>query len=648
MYDAYWRIFERLGLKFRAVQADTGAIGGDASQEFHVLADSGEDAIAFSDGSDYAANLEAAEAVRAGRASGRDRGACAGSTRRRRGPARTSPRSWASRSQRTVKSVAVMGRATAAAFVLALVRGDHVVNEVKLAKLAGLADYRLATEAEIARVPRQRAGLHRPGRAGEPIAVVADRSVAAMADFVAGANSRLPPRRRQLGPRPAGTRPRRRHPQRGRGRSVARRPGTLGIARGIEVGHVFQLGQKYAEAMKRTVLDENGKAAVTAMGCYGIGVSRIVAAAIEQNFDAAGIVWPDGDGAVAGRGVRDQPEERRRRRRRRRGAVRRAERRRRRSRARRPRPAPRRDVRRHRTDRHPAPRGGFRARPRRRARSNTARRRASEAENLDGAALLAKLGLRTDALAQAAERIAAIWRRCRRAPMMRHARCQIPDPVRPSPEPPCPSISTACRPRNSTPLINQAKKRKTTLSKRKPLAAGAQEAHRAGARPRVTSIAELFGGAPTATPRADGQAAAKRTSTKGQSSWARSRRSTAIPTNPSETWAGRGQQPSWLAAETGKGRSAGRVPDQVIRTAAAHHAKRRPRAGVFIAVELDFARARQRFRRADSSRLPNSSPAISAIRVFSAASSGVLAGVDVLLLDQGQHAAQRWRCRAPA
>ena len=289
MYDTYTRIFTRLGLKFRAVFADTGAIGGSASHEFHVLADSGEDAIAFSDGSDYAANVELAEAM-----SPNARADATELLRKVETPTQKTCEDVAALMgiplDRTVKSVAVMGED---GFVLVLVRGDHVVNEVKLSKLAGLADYRLATEAEILEHLGAEPGFLGPLQARKTVRVVADRSVAAMHDFVVGAN--------EAGYHLAGV-------NWGRDlaepdvvadvrNAVAGDPspdgnGTLGIARGIEVGHVFQLGRKYAEAMQCTVLDMNGKATVPAMGCYGIGVSRIVAAAIEQNHDAAGIAWP--------------------------------------------------------------------------------------------------------------------------------------------------------------------------------------------------------------------------------------------------------------------------------------------------------------------------------------------------------------------
>ena len=295
MYDAYGRIFSRLGLGFRAVFADTGAIGGSASHEFHVLADSGEDAIAFSTGSDYAANVELAEAVAPGA-----RAAAGEALREVQTPTQTTCEEVAALLgiglERTVKSLAVVGSDAAGApqFALALVRGDHRVNEIKLSKVAGLSDYRMATEAEILDALGGPAGFIGPLRPARAVRVVADRSVAALADFVIGAN--------RAGFHVAGVNWGRDLPEPDvvadirdvvAGDASPCGAGTLGIARGIEVGHVFQLGRKYAEAMKLTVLDASGKAATPAMGCYGIGVSRIVAAAIEQNFDEAGIRWPD-------------------------------------------------------------------------------------------------------------------------------------------------------------------------------------------------------------------------------------------------------------------------------------------------------------------------------------------------------------------
>ncbi|WP_225766215.1 proline--tRNA ligase [Stenotrophomonas sp. Marseille-Q4652] len=288
MKAAYTRIFTRLGLEFRAVQADSGAIGGDASQEFHVLAASGEDALAFSTGSDYAANVETAVA-----ADPAQRPAAAEEMRKVDTPTQKTCEDVAALMGiallRTVKSIAVV--TSEGDFVLALVRGDHEVNEIKLAKVEGLLDYRMANEAEIADYLGSEPGFLGPVNPRKPIRVIADRDVAAMADFVVGANEKgfhlagvnfgrdLPePEVADIRNVVAGDR--------------ARDGGELRLARGIEVGHVFQLGRKYAEALKATVLDENGKATVVSMGCYGIGVSRIVAAAIEQNHDEAGIIWP--------------------------------------------------------------------------------------------------------------------------------------------------------------------------------------------------------------------------------------------------------------------------------------------------------------------------------------------------------------------
>ncbi len=301
MYDTYARIFTRLGLKFRAVFADTGAIGGSASHEFHVLADSGEDAIAYavgehgSDGSEYAANVELAEAVSPG-----EREAAAETMRKVETPTQKTCDEVAALLgiplAHTAKSVAIMteGADKAPQFVLALVRGDHIVNEIKLSKLPGLAEYRLATEAEILEHLGSEPGFLGPVKPSKNIRVIADRSVAAMRDFVVGAN--------EAGYHLAGVNWGRDLPEPEivadirnvvDGDASPDGNGTLRIARGIEVGHVFQLGRKYAEAMRCTVLDETGKAATPTMGCYGIGVSRIVAAAIEQNHDAAGIIWPE-------------------------------------------------------------------------------------------------------------------------------------------------------------------------------------------------------------------------------------------------------------------------------------------------------------------------------------------------------------------
>jgi prolyl-tRNA synthetase len=294
MYATYSRIFERLGLEFRAVAADTGAIGGSSSHEFHVLADSGEDAIAFSSGGDYAANVELAEAV----APSGSRPAPAEELRVVDTPnARTIQNlveQFGQPIERTVKTLVVAAsEETDADLVALLVRGDHELNAVKAEKLVEVASpLRFATEAEI----REAVGAG-PGSLGPvelSLPFVVDRSVAVLADFSAGANTDgkhhfginwgrdLPEPFRvadirnvvEGDPSPDGR-------------------GSLSIVRGIEVGHIFQLGTKYSEAMGASVLDENGRNVTVTMGCYGIGVSRIVAAAIEQNHDNHGIIWPD-------------------------------------------------------------------------------------------------------------------------------------------------------------------------------------------------------------------------------------------------------------------------------------------------------------------------------------------------------------------
>lgn len=291
MYATYARIFTRLGLAFRAVNADTGAIGGSRSHEFQVLADSGEDALAFSDSSDYAANVELASYLAPGA-----RAAAAEQMRDVPTPGKTTCADVAALLgidiTRTVKSVCVVGEQ---GFVLALVRGDHEVNEVKLQKIAGLAEYRLATEQEILDALGAKPGYLGPvGADRKKVHIVADRTVAAMADFVVGAN--------KVDFHIAGV---------NWDRDLAEADvvadirkvvegdlspdgkGMIKLARGIEVGHVFALGTKYSEAMNASVLDADGKNRPMQMGCYGIGVSRIVAAAIEQNHDEAGIVWPE-------------------------------------------------------------------------------------------------------------------------------------------------------------------------------------------------------------------------------------------------------------------------------------------------------------------------------------------------------------------
>jgi len=295
MKAAYNRIFTRLGLEFRMVQADSGAIGGDASQEFHVIADSGEDALVFSTGSDYAANMEAAVA-----AAPAPRPAPGETLRKVETPTQKTCEDVAALLgiplQRTLKSVALMtGDSLLASeqdFVLVLVRGDHEINDIKLAKVPGLAGHRFASEAEIAEYLGGTPGFLGPVSPARAIRVIADHDAAALADFVVGAN--------ETGFHLAGVNWGRDLPEAEtadirnvREGDTARDGGELKIARGIEVGHVFQLGRQYAQALNATVLDENGKAAVMTMGCYGIGISRIVAAAIEQNHDDAGIIWPE-------------------------------------------------------------------------------------------------------------------------------------------------------------------------------------------------------------------------------------------------------------------------------------------------------------------------------------------------------------------
>jgi prolyl-tRNA synthetase len=284
MHETYTRIFTRLGLRFRAVAADTGAIGGTGSHEFHVLADSGEDAIAFSPDSDYAANVELAEAITAEKRKAPTQAMQKVST-----PGKTTCEQVAQLLklglQQTVKAVAVMHEED---FYLLLIRGDHALNEIKTQKLVGA--FRFATDGEIQQFLGCKAGYIGP--VGASAKVIADRAVSAMSDFVCGANeegfhlSGVNWGRDLPEPRVADIR-----------NVVAGDPspdgrGRLEIARGIEVGHIFQLRTKYSESMKATFLAQDGTARAFEMGCYGIGVTRIVAAAIEQNHDARGIVFP--------------------------------------------------------------------------------------------------------------------------------------------------------------------------------------------------------------------------------------------------------------------------------------------------------------------------------------------------------------------
>ena len=301
MFDAYVRIFERMGLTFRAVAADTGAIGGDMSHEFQVIADTGEDAIVYCPDSDYAANMEMAEALTPADA--------------RRMPAQAftkTPTPGKSTCEDVAALLHIPLTSTVKSLVLAtdenneagdlarttvwllLVRGDHSLNEVKASKVPGLkGGFRFATAAEIDAHFGCAPGYLGPIGMRQPVKVVADRTVAAMSDFVCGANDadfhftganwgRDVPEPHVVAdirnvvegdPSPDGK-------------------GRLAIQRGIEVGHVFLLGTKYSESMKATFLNEDGKPQLLQMGCYGIGVTRLLGAAIEQNFDERGIVWP--------------------------------------------------------------------------------------------------------------------------------------------------------------------------------------------------------------------------------------------------------------------------------------------------------------------------------------------------------------------
>lgn len=294
MVDAYTRIFNRFGLKFRAVAADNGAIGGSGSQEFHVIADTGEDALVYCPTSDYAANMEAAEAMppaglRADPQSALSLTATPGK-QRCEDVASLLNISITQMVKSIVISVEVAEEKRE--IWLLLLRGDHDLNEVKVGKLPGIGPFRFASESEIMQAFGTPPGYIGPIKTKQPVKIIADHSVAIMSDFVCGANQEdfhytganwerdLPL------PQVADIR-----------NVVAGDPspdgkGVLEIQRGIEVGHVFQLGTRYSEDMKATYLDESGKPQLMQMGCYGIGVTRILGAAIEQNFDAKGIIWP--------------------------------------------------------------------------------------------------------------------------------------------------------------------------------------------------------------------------------------------------------------------------------------------------------------------------------------------------------------------
>lgn len=293
MHSTYCKIFDRIGLDYRPVQADTGSIGGNASHEFHVLADSGEDDIAFSSNSDYAANIEFAEAV----APAIERPAAKKEMELIDTPnAKTINdlvEQFKLNIEDTVKTLIVhANEETENTLVALLVRGDHELNEIKAEKLTGVASpLCFATDEEI----RDAIGAG-PGSLGPvklSIPCVVDRSVAIMSDFSAGANIDgkhyfgINWERDLTLPEVADIR------NVVEGDPSPDGKGTLSIKRGIEVGHIFQLGKKYSEALKATVLDDKGKATVMTMGCYGIGVSRVVASAIEQNHDDKGIIWPE-------------------------------------------------------------------------------------------------------------------------------------------------------------------------------------------------------------------------------------------------------------------------------------------------------------------------------------------------------------------
>lgn len=295
MHQTYCNIFTRLGLEFRPVLADTGSIGGAFSHEFHVLAESGEDDIAFSNGSDYAANIEKAEAI----APITPRGAATQALTEIATPNAHSIDEVSNllniAANKTVKTLIVLGEAEEGKtqpLVALVLRGDHEINDIKVEKLDGIASpFTLAPEARI----KDELGLTLGsiGPVGLTIPMIVDHSAANLADFVCGANkegfhltgvnwerdaalTRIEDIRNVVSgdPSPCGK-------------------GTLEIKRGIEVGHIFQLGTKYSEAMKATVLNENGKDQTMIMGCYGIGVTRVVASAIEQNFDENGIIWTE-------------------------------------------------------------------------------------------------------------------------------------------------------------------------------------------------------------------------------------------------------------------------------------------------------------------------------------------------------------------
>lgn len=290
MFETYCRIFERLGLKYRPVAADTGAIGGTGSHEFHVLADSGEDAIAYCPQSDYAANIELAEAIALPADEPQIKKPIVKIATPDAGKCEDVAKTLSIPISNVLKSIGVMASDQ---FVLLLLRGDHKLNEIKLTKIEGMDSFRFATDEEVQKHLGCPIGFIGPVDVDLKIRIIADRATQSMSNFSCGANERdfhltevnfkqdirndieiADIRNVQTGdPSPDGK-------------------GNLEICRGIEVGHIFQLRTKYSEALKCHYLDNEGKSKPAEMGCYGIGVSRIVAAAIEQGHDDKGIVWP--------------------------------------------------------------------------------------------------------------------------------------------------------------------------------------------------------------------------------------------------------------------------------------------------------------------------------------------------------------------
>ncbi|QWD89107.1 proline--tRNA ligase [Polynucleobacter sp. MWH-CaK5] len=293
MFDAYTRIFQRLGLNFRAVNADNGAIGGTGSQEFHVIADTGEDAIAYCPSSDYAANIETAEALSLIASRGTATQAMALTPTPGQVKCEEVAQFLKCSIEKTVKSIVLaVDQEESAKLFLLLIRGDHELNEIKASKVPGLTDFRFATEAEIIEYFGTPPGYLGPVKLNKPLTIVADRTVANMSDFICGAN--------QEGHHLTGVNWGRDLPEpivadlRNviAGDASPDGKGVLEICRGIEVGHVFQLGTRYSESMNAVYLDEKGQSQPMVMGCYGIGVTRLLGAAIEQRFDDRGIMWP--------------------------------------------------------------------------------------------------------------------------------------------------------------------------------------------------------------------------------------------------------------------------------------------------------------------------------------------------------------------